>query len=72
MSGPDQGLRAGVEDGVRIDAVFGVQVGQIPALAEMVGSERHHTLAAHRAEPGMRRGMTVQHGDQSGIRGERA
>ena len=60
----DQRLGAGVQDRVHVHAVFAIEVGQVAALAETVGAERDHALAAHRAQPGMRGGMAVQDRDQ--------
>src|SRR3546814_17479102 len=62
------------DDGGGVDAVVGVEVLHRASLAEVLDAERLHAVAAHAAEPGQRRRVAVQHGDEAGVaveRGER-
>ena len=52
-----------LDDRIGVDAIGGVEIGNIARLAEMVDAERRDALAAHRAEPGQRRRMAVGHRD---------
>src|SRR5215510_1846225 len=62
--------RAGVEDGVDVEAVVAVEVREVAGLAEMLDAKGADTVAAHAAEPGQRRRMAVDERDQAGVRGE--
>src|SRR6185437_9055227 len=54
------GLRRG-DDGIRVDAVVPVEVGERAGLAEMLDAERARAMAGDRTEPGERRRMAVEH-----------
>ena len=55
-------------DGIRIDAIMAIKVGQRAGLAEMLDAERPHAMAGDRAKPGQRRRMSVKHADDAAIR----
>ena len=65
-----KGLGAGVEDGVGVEAVFGVEFRDVAGLAEVVGAEGDDALAADGAEPGVAGGVAVEDGDEGGIAGQ--
>jgi hypothetical protein len=54
-------------DGVRVDAVVPVEVADFSGLAEVLDAERTHPMTAHGAEPGERRRVTVEHGDDAAM-----
>jgi hypothetical protein len=61
----------GVDDGVGVDAVVEIEVGNRAGLAEMLDAEGFHAVAAHPAEPAQRRGMAVEHGDDAAVARQR-
>src|SRR5665213_2769852 len=61
------GLRRG-DNGIRIDAVMLVELGQRAGLAEMLDAERARAMAGDGAEPGKRRRMAVDHSDDAAMR----
>src|SRR6185312_571565 len=67
----EAGARGGVEDGVGVEAVDAVEVRQIARLAEMLDAERVDAMPRHGAEPGQRRRVAVEHGDERGVLAER-
>ena len=60
-------LRGG-DDGVGVDAVVPVELGERAGLAEMLDAERARAMAGDRAEPGQRRRVAVEHGDDAAMR----
>src|SRR5947209_1763915 len=52
----------GIDDGVGIQAVVAVQVGECAGLAELLDAERLDAVAANTAEPAERSRMAVDHG----------
>ena len=44
-----------------------IELRDRPGLAEMLDAERAHAVAAHGAEPGERRRMAVEHGDDAAM-----
>src|SRR5579872_7542007 len=56
-----------IDDGVGIDAVVAIEVVDRAGLAEMFDPERFDPMAAHPAEPGERRRMSVDHGHEAAI-----
>jgi hypothetical protein len=72
---PHRGARGesfgGVDDGVGVDAVVAVEIGNRAGLAEMLDAERLHAVAAHAAQPAERRGMAVEHGDDAAVARQR-
>src|ERR1700676_5322387 len=60
------GLRSR-NDRVGVDAVVAIEIGNGAGLAEMLDAERPHPMAADRAEPGERRRMTIEHGDEAAM-----
>src|SRR6185312_10474956 len=63
--------RGGVEDGVCVEAVDAIEVGQVARLAEMLDAKRVDAMPCHGAEPGQRRRVAVEHGDERGVLAER-
>ena len=61
---PQTGARRGVDDGVRVDPVFAVEVRDVAGLAEPVDAERNDPRPRHRAEPGQRRRVAVGDGNE--------
>src|SRR5512143_1115057 len=59
-----------IDDGVGIDAVVAVEVGNRAGLAELLDAERLDAVAADAAEPAQRRRMTVDHGNDAAVTGE--
>ena len=59
-----------IEDGIHIQPIMFVEVGQIPRLAEMFDAQGMHPVSEHGAHPGQGQGMAVDDGDQGGIRRE--
>ena len=53
------GLRRG-DDGISVDAVEAVEVGQRSGLAEMLHAKWAYTVARNRPQPGERRRMSIQ------------
>src|SRR5262249_46381404 len=51
----------GRDDGVGVDAVVAIEVGDRAGLPEMLDPERAHAVAVDGAEPGERGGMAVEH-----------
>src|SRR5512146_1540704 len=60
-------LRGG-DDRRRVDAVVPIEIRQRSGLAEMLDAERAGAVAVNRAEPGERRRMAVERGDQRAMR----
>ena len=52
-------------DRVGVDAVVTIEIGNGAGLAEMLDAERPHPMTADRAEPGERRRMAIEHGDEA-------
>ena len=61
------GLRSG-NDGVGVDAIVTIKIGEGAGLAEMLDAEWPHAMAVDRPEPSERRRMTVEHGDEAAMR----
>ena len=57
------GLRGG-DNGVGVDAVMLVEIGEAPGLSEMLDAERARAMARNGTEPSERRWMAIEHGDQ--------
>src|SRR5580704_338073 len=57
----------GIDDGVGVDAVMAVELGDRAGLAEALDAERLDAMAAHAAEPAERRRMAVDHGHDAAI-----
>src|SRR5215468_3744204 len=57
----------GRQDRIGINSVVAVQFGDRSRLAEMLDTERTHTVAADRPEPGEGCRMAVKHGDQAAM-----
>src|SRR5262249_48286329 len=55
------------DDGVGVDAVVAIEVGDRAGLAEVLDPERAHAMAAYGAEPGERRRVAVEHGDDAAM-----
>src|SRR6516164_2422049 len=55
------------QDGVDVEAVVAVELGQRSGLAEVLDAQRAHAVAAHTAKPGQRLGIGVRHGDDGRI-----
>src|SRR5215831_246944 len=51
------------DDGIGVDAVVPIKLRDRAGLPEMLDAERAHAVTAHGAEPGERRRMAVEHGD---------
>src|SRR5260370_21224617 len=62
----DDGLR-GRHDRIGVDAVVPIEIADRPGLAEMLDPERAHAMAGDAAEPGQRRRMAVEHGDDAAM-----
>ncbi|GCC48310.1 hypothetical protein chiPu_0032226, partial [Chiloscyllium punctatum] len=60
-----------IDDGVGVDAVVPVEVGDGAGLAEMLDAERLEAVAAHAAEPAERGRMAVDHGHNAAVAAER-
>ncbi len=60
-----------VADGVRVDPVVPVEVRDRAALPEMLNTERLHPVAIDAADPGKRRRVAVDHGDQPAVARQR-
>src|SRR5581483_6951043 len=56
-----------IDDGVGVDAVVAIEVGDGAGLAEMLDAERFDAMTAHAADPAQRRRMAVEHGDDAAI-----
>src|SRR5260370_16524697 len=65
----DHGLR-GRHDRISVDAVVPVEIADRSGLAEMLDPERAHAMAGDAAEPGQRRWMAVDHGDDAAMIGD--
>ena len=61
------GLRRG-DNGVGVDAVVAVEVGQRSGLAEMLDAERAYAVARDCPQPRKRRRMSIQDGDNATMR----
>jgi len=61
------GLRRG-DNGVGVDAVVAVEGSDRSGLTEMLDAERAYTVAGDRPQPGKRRWMSIQHGDDAAMR----
>src|SRR5579883_845602 len=57
----------GGRDGIGIDPVVPIEIRDRTRLAEMLDAERTHAVAVHGAEPGERRGMAVENGDDAAV-----
>src|SRR4051794_608296 len=74
---PMQHRRAGgeafgrIDDGVGVDAVVAVEVGDGAGLAELLDAERLDAMAADAAEPAERRRMAVDHGHDAAVARQR-
>ena len=60
-----------IDDGVGVDAVVAIEVVDGAGLAEMLDAERFQAMAAHAAEPGQRRRVSVDHGHEAAIARQR-
>ena len=67
----EQDLRNGFGDRGAVEAIGGVEVGEVAGLAELLDTERRDALAEDAAEPGQRGRGGVGDGDQAGARRER-
>src|SRR6478735_6505866 len=56
-----------IDDGVGVDAVVAVEVGDGAGLAELLNAERLDTMAADTAEPAQRRRVAVDHGHDAAV-----
>src|SRR3990167_423185 len=66
MSVPQEEFGRGIDDRFGVDAVQAVEVGRVARLAEAVGAERAHPVAADAANPRQRRWRAVEHRDEPG------
>src|SRR5262249_61093751 len=55
------------DDGIGVDAVVPIEIRDRAGLAEMLAAERAHAMALDGAEPGERRRMAVEHGDDAAM-----
>ena len=63
--------RGGAGDGLGVDAVMAVEIGDGARLTEMLDAERARAMTRHRAEPTERRRMAVDDGDEAAMRRQR-
>src|SRR5262249_39668054 len=56
------------DDRLGVDAIVPVEIADRTGLAEMLDPERAHAVTGDGAEPGERRRMTVEHGDDAAMR----
>src|SRR3954452_853201 len=74
---PMQHRRAGgeafgrIDDGVGVDAVVAVEVGDGASLAELLDAERLDAVATDAAEPAQRRRMAIDHGHDAALARQR-
>jgi len=65
---PARGERGGgCDDGIGVDAVVPVELGDRAGLAEMFDAERPDPMAVDGAQPAKRRRMAVEHADDAAI-----
>ncbi len=68
---PDRAARGdglgGGDDGVGVDAVAAGEVGDGAGLAEMLDAQRAHAVAVDGPQPGKRRRVVVEHGDEAAV-----
>src|SRR5258707_9284487 len=67
----EAGPRRRIEDGVGVEAIDAIKVGEVARLAEMLDAQRVDAMPRHGAEPGQRRRMAVDEGDERRILAER-
>ena len=58
----------GRDDGIGVDAVVPVKLGERSGLAEVFNTKRPRAVAGDRAEPGQRRRVAVEHADDAAMR----
>ena len=59
-------------DGVRVDAVVGVEILDRAGLPEMLDTERTHAMTGDRAKPAERCRMTIDHADNAAMARQRS
>src|SRR5262249_42860041 len=64
---PGRKRRRRRDDGVGVDAVVPIKLRDRAGLPEMLDAERAHAMAVDGAEPGERRRMAVEHGDDAAM-----
>src|SRR6266508_1675822 len=64
---PRRDRLGGGDDGVGVDAVVTIEVGNRSRLAEMLDAKRAHAMALYGAEPGECRRMAVEHADDAAM-----
>ena len=72
LLGRQQKLGNGLGDRGAVEAIGGVEIGEVAGLAELLDAERRDALAEDAAEPRERGGSGVGEGDEAGVRGEGA
>src|SRR4051812_21497591 len=60
-----------MQDGVGVDAVMTVEIGDRAGLAEMLDAERFYAMARNAPQPGQGSRMAVDDGDQAAVAPER-
>ena len=56
------------DDGIRIDSIVPIKIGQRTGLAEMLDAEWPHAMTGDCAEPGQCCRMSVEHTDNAAMR----
>jgi len=64
-------LRGG-HDGVAVDAVVAIEIGDRAGLPEMLDPQRAHAVAGNAAEPRQSGGMRIHNGDEAAMGGKLA
>ena len=57
------------DDGIRIDAIVAIKIGQRAGLAEMLNTKWPHPVTGDCAEPGQCRRMPIEDTDDAAMRG---